>query len=359
MPYCGGNTFRSREIMSVENTEYINRSNKKTKRLGKPAGIAIFWGLGLILALVLINHHNPLADQVTERMKKVSGCVLITFTCVIFALYYERIMTIPAELFQSRKLIWKLAKNDFKKRYAGSYLGIVWAMAQPVVTVVMYWIVFDKVFDTRSQMVASGLEVPYVLYLTAGLVPWFYFSEAITQGTMALIEYNYPVKKVVFNISILPIIKVIAATFIHLFFVGILLLVAVCYGYTPTIYTVQLLYYSLCLVFFVLALSYLTSALVVFIRDLQQVISIALQIGMWATPIMWNIKMLPSDNMKTLFKLNPLVYIVNGYRSAIFEEEWFWEHFYSSTYFWIFTISMFCIGTLVFRRLRSHFADVL
>lgn len=332
----------------------------KKKGFPKSAAIAIFWGLGLLLASVLILHHNPLADQVTERMKKVSGCVLITFTCIIFTIYYDRIVTIPLELFQSRGLIWKLAKNDFKKRYAGSYLGIVWALAQPVVTVLMYWIVFDKVFQARVEFVAAdGVAPPYVLYLMAGLVPWFYFSEAISQGTMALVEYSYLVKKVVFNISILPIIKVIAATFIHVFFVGILLVVAVCYGYTPSVYTVQLLYYSFCLIFFVLALSYLTSALVVFIRDLQQVISIALQIGMWATPIMWNIKMLPSDNMKTLFKLNPLVYIVNGYRSAIFEEEWFWEHFYSSTYFWIFTISMFCIGTLVFRRLRSHFADVL
>ncbi len=344
--------------MSINKTEQNGNSNKKIRNLPKPAAIAIFWGLGLILALVLVNHHNPLADQVTERMKKVSGCVLITFTCIIFSIYYERIITIPVELWQSRKLIWKLAKNDFKKRYAGSYLGIVWAMAQPVVTVLMYWIVFDKVFDTRSQLVASGIEVPYVLYLTAGLVPWFYFSEAITQGTMALVEYNYLVKKVVFNISILPIIKVIAATFIHVFFVAVLLLVSVGYGYYPNIYTLQLIYYSFCLFLLVLGMSYLTCALVVFIRDLQQIINIALQIGMWATPILWSIEML-TDNMKTLFKLNPLVYIVNGYRSAIYEKVWFWEHFYSSTYFWIFTISSFCIGTLIFRKMRVHFADVL
>lgn len=344
--------------MNRNKTDKIGNSNKKIKNLPKPAAIAIFWGLGLILAFVLVNHHNPLADQVTERMKKVSGCVLITFTCVIFTIYYERIMTIPVELWQSRKLIWKLAKNDFKKRYAGSYLGIVWAMAQPVVTVVMYWIVFDKVFDTKSQLVASGIEVPYVLYLTAGLVPWFYFSEAITQGTMALVEYNYLVKKVVFNISILPIIKVIAATFIHIFFVGVLLLVSIGYGCYPSIYTLQLIYYSFCMFLLVLGMSYLTCALVVFIRDLQQIINIALQIGMWATPIMWSIERL-TDNMKTLFKLNPLVYIVNGYRSAIYEKVWFWEHFYSSTYFWIFTISLFCIGTLIFRRMRVHFADVL
>lgn len=338
--------------------ETKGNSNKKIKNLPKPAAVAIFWGLGLILAFVLVNHHNPLADQVTEKMKKVSGCVLIAFTCIIYTIYYERIVTIPVELWQSRKLIWKLAKNDFKKRYAGSYLGIVWAMAQPVVTVVMYWIVFDKVFDTRSQLVSSGVKVPYVLYLTAGLVPWFYFSEAITQGTMALVEYNYLVKKVVFNISILPIIKVIAATFIHAFFVVVLLIVSIGYGYYPTVYTLQLIYYSFCMFLLVLGMSYLTCALVVFIRDLQQIINIALQIGMWATPILWSIEML-TDNMKTIFKLNPLVYIVNGYRSAIYEKVWFWEHFYSSTYFWIFTISLFCIGTLIFRKMRVHFADVL
>ena len=345
--------------MNANDIRIQENRKKRASFLPKPAAIAIFWGLGLILAVILVLHHNPLADQVTERMKKVSGCVLITFTCIIFALFYDGLTTIPIELFQSRRLIWKLAKNDFKKRYAGSYLGVVWAMAQPVVTVVMYWIVFDRVFDTRSQLVASGVEVPYVLYLTAGLVPWFYFSEAITQGTMALLEYNYLVKKVVFNISILPIIKVIAATFIHVFFVCILLIVAIGYGYYPTIYTLQLFYYSFCMFLLVLAMSYFTCALVVFIRDLQQIINIALQIGMWATPILWDISMLTEDYMKSFFKLNPMVYIVNGYRSAIYEQEWFWKHFYSSTYFWIFTISLFCIGTLLFKKLRTHFADVL
>ncbi len=344
--------------MSGNKTNTKENITKKKRVFPKPAAIAIFWGLGLVLAIILVLHHNPLADQVTENMKKFSGCVLITFTCIIFALFYDSLTTIPIELYQSRKLIWKLAKNDFKKRYAGSYLGILWAMAQPVVTVLMYWIVFDRVFDTRSQLVASGIEVPYVLYLTAGLVPWFYFSEAITQGTMALLEYTYLVKQVVFNISILPIIKVVAATFIHIFFVGILLLVSIGYGYYPSIYTLQLIYYSFCLFLLVLGMSYLTCAIVVFFRDLQQVINIALQIGMWATPILWDISML-TDSMKTLFKLNPLVYIVNGFRSAIYEKVWFWEHFYSSTYFWIFTISLFCIGTLIFKKMRVHFADVL
>ena len=197
-----------------------------------------------------------------------------------------------------------------------------------------------------------------MLFLTAGLVPWFFFSEALTNGTNALLEYNYLVKKVVFKISILPIIKVIAASFIHVFFVCILLIVAAIYGYYPTIYTIQLVYYSFCLFVLVLAISYTTCAVVVFFKDLSQIINIALQIGMWATPILWNM-----DDVKaswvTILKLNPLVYIVNGYRSAIYEKEWFFWDFYSTMYFWIVTVVLFGIGALVFKRLKVHFADVL
>ena len=252
---------------------------RKAWQLKKPMGIGIFYTVCLLVGILVATHQNPLAQYPEmERLKKICACALLATACIIYGIYYDRIFVLPKELYQSRELIWKLAKNDFKKRYAGSYLGFLWALVQPVVTVLMYYIVFDKVFQTRSQMVASGVEVPYVLYLTAGLVPWFFFSEAITNGTNALLEYSYLVKKVVFNISVLPIIKLIAATFIHLFFVGVLLIVAACYGYFPTIYTIQVLYYSFCLFMLVLAMSYCTCAIVVFFRDLSQIINIALQV---------------------------------------------------------------------------------
>lgn len=330
------------------------------RKIPKPVGIGIFYAVCFLMAVVIVLHNNPLApDQHTEELKKFCACALLALACIIFGVYYDRMFIIPRELIQSRELIWKLAKNDFKKRYAGSYLGFLWSLVQPVVTVVMYWIVFDVVFNTRSEMVSSGVEVPYVLFLTTGLVPWFYFSEAITNGTNALLEYSYLVKKVVFNISILPIIKLIAATFIHIFFVGVLIVVSIVYGCYPTWYTLQVVYYSFCLFMLVLAMSYCTCAVVVFFRDLAQIINIGLQVGMWATPILWNIGMIGNDRMVTLVKLNPLVYIVNGYRNAIYGDEWFFEHFYSSTYFWIFTVTLFCVGSLIFKRLKVHFADVL
>lgn len=334
---------------------------KKKPRFSKKGVITIFILVAVLMMTIIVVHHNPFADPQEELVKKVISCGLIVASCLIFVRFYEKFTTLPMELWQSRHLIWKLSKNDFKKRYAGSYLGAVWAMAQPVVTVLMYFLVFDRIFGSKGPELRAGVEVPFVLFLTAGLVPWFYFSEALNHGTMALIEYTYLVKKVVFKISIIPIIKVIGATFIHAFFVGVLVIVAMCYGYFPTLYTLQIFYYSFCMFILVLALCYSTCAIMVFFKDLAQIINIALQIGMWATPILWNMDDLVNKygDVVNLLKINPLVYIVQGYRDAIYGQRWFFEDFYSTMYFWIITVVLFGIGALIFKRLKVHFADVL
>lgn len=325
-------------------------------KISKKAGISIFSLTGFLMAAIIVFHQpGPAADPREELLKKVISCVVILASCAIFAKWYDKFTTLPGELFQNRHLIWKLAKNDFKKRYAGSYMGAVWAMAQPVVTVGMYYVVFDLIMDVGERGVT---DVPFVLFLTAGLVPWFFFTEALNNGTNAMLEYNYLVKKVVFKISVLPIIKIIAATFIHLFFICVLLVIAFVYGYYPSVYTLQIFYYSTCLFIFVLALCYSTCSIVVFFRDMSQIINIALQIGMWATPILWDINSL-SGRWIVILKLNPLVYIVNGYRSAIYEREWFFQDFFSTMYFWIVTVVLFGIGAAIFKRLKVHFADVL
>lgn len=328
------------------------------EKFSKKTVIVVFCLLAAIMAGIILFHHNPNADQNEELLKKAISCSVIAASCVLFGLLYDKIISLPVELFQSRHLIWKLAKNDFKKRYAGSYLGIVWALVQPVITVLMYWLVFDVIMSGAGMAMRGGTEIPFVLFLTSGLVPWFYFNEAWTNGTLAMLEYNYLVKKVVFKISILPIIKVIGATFTHVFFVCVMLVIAACYGYYPSIYMLQIPYYSFCTFVLVLALSYTTCALVVFMRDISQIINIVLQIGMWATPIMWDFGAI-SPTWAKLLKLNPMVYIVNGYRDAVYGHSWFFEDFFSTMYFWIITVVLFGLGAVVFKKLKVHFADVL
>ena len=312
----------------------------------------------LAVALVVVYHSNPMADPETERLKKTCACVLLALVAVLFTAWYDKLTVLPGELWQSRRLILRLARNDFKKRYAGSVLGILWAFIQPVVTVLMYWIVFDLIFQTRAQMLAGETVVPYVLFLITGLSPWFFFSEALTAGTTSLLEYNYLVKKVVFKISVLPLIKVMAALIVHAMFAVVMIIVAITYGFYPSIYWLQLPYYTACTFILVLAICYTTCAVQVFVRDLSHLISVLMQLFMWATPILWDIQMVP-DALQWIVKLNPMVYVVNGYRMSIYGQEWFFTHFYSSTYFWLTTVALFVLGSLVFKRTKIHFADVL
>ena len=119
--------------------------------------------------------------------------------------------TNPLVLLKEGKLVWKLSKNDFKTKFAGSYLGTIWAFVQPVVTILVYWFVFEKALGSQGQITRDGIEAPFVIWLMAGLVPWFFFQDALTGGTAVLQEYDYLVKKVVFQIHILPVVKMISA----------------------------------------------------------------------------------------------------------------------------------------------------
>lgn len=268
---------------------------------------------------------------------------------------FKELIDFPIQILKSKKLVLQLAKNDFKTKYAGSYLGIVWAFIQPIITVLVYWFVFDV--GLRSGAV---MDTPFVLWLIAGLVPWFFFSDAWSGGTNALIEYQYLVKKVVFQIDILPLVKVLSAMFVHAFFVLFTLVLYVCYGYFPDLYTIQIVYYSFCAFALALGLSYMTSAIVGFFRDLSQIIGIVMQIGIWMTPIMWNMDAMGLPRWLTLIlRLNPMYYVVAGYRNALIHKVWFWENIPLTIYFWVFTLFIMCGGVMVFKRLKIHFADVL
>ena len=269
----------------------------------------------------------------------------------------KNLLSLPSEIYQNRKMIYKLAKNDFRTKFAGSYLGILWAFVQPVVTVLVYWFVFEVGFRSSD----STLTVPFLLYLVAGIVPWFFFQDALIGGSNSMIEYTYLVKKVVFNISVLPVVKMISALFVQVFFVCFIMVLYCFYGKFPDMYYLQLLYYSGGLLLLVLGLCYATSAVVVFFRDLSQIISIGLQIGVWLTPIMWvaEDRLVHYPLICNILKLNPVYYVVSGYRDAFIYKRWFWERPVWTLYFWGFTIGMLAFGMWVFRRLKIHFADVL
>lgn len=305
------------------------------------------------IVLDISDVHFEEAKNTENIFFKLLACIGATIMLFICKISFRTITNITGELYTNRKLVWDLSKNDFKTKYAGSYLGIIWAFIQPVVTVLIYWFVFQVGFKSAPMN-----DFPFVLWLVAGIIPWFFFNEALLNATNSLLEYNYLVKKVVFKISILPIVKIMSSLYVHIFFIIFANVVYLINGYLPTIYMIQIIYYSFCTFVLTLAIAYATSAMIVFLKDLGQIVNIMLQFGMWMTPIMWSYDMI-SPKYQWILKLNPMYYIVEGYRDTFIRHVWFWERFNQTVYFWVLTLGLFVVGIVIFKKLKNHFADVL
>lgn len=258
------------------------------------------------------------------------------------------------DIWESRGLIFSLAKSDFKGKYAGSVFGIIWAFIQPVITVMIYVVIFGS----GLKMTPSNTEYPFLLYLIAGIVPWFFFVDAWQNASNCLVEYSYLVKKMVFKIQILPVVKVVASLFVHLFLVVIAFVIFIIAGRIPGITMMQVFYYMFCEICLVLSISYVTASVTPYFKDMTQLINVVTQLGMWLTPIMWDDGFWPEWVMN-IFRLNPMYYVVTGYRDCYMHGGWITDHIGTTLYFWAFVLIMSLISGKIFREMKDYFADHL
>ena len=249
--------------------------------------------------------------------------------------------------------IMSLAKSDFKGRFSGSYLGVIWGVIQPLSTILLFWFVFQVGF--RSGTITG---YPFILWLAAGMIPWNYFYDSWFGGTNTFTNYGYIVKKVVFKIEYLPLVRALSSLILNVIFNIILIIIYTLYGHFMGVHIVDMVYFSFCIFMLSLGLSYITATLNVFIKDVSQFMGIALQILMWMTPMMWQYTMIP-EGMSWLYKLNPLHYIINGYRESLIQHYFFYHQWKQMIYFWVVTIVILYVGRKTLYKLKDHFADVL
>lgn len=271
----------------------------------------------------------------------------------VIAEFFRGFISFVRELYVKRHLIRDLTRNDLKTRFAGSHLGIAWAFVMPVIMILIFWLVFENGFKTPPVT-----DYPFVLWLSAGIIPWFFFQDCVLTATNSILDYSYLVKKVVFRVSILPIVKILAALVVHLFFILLLIAINALYGYYPTLYILQIGYYLFAMIMLLLGISWITSAAVIFFRDMGPFVATVLQFLFWGTPIFWTIKIIP-EKYQLLFRINPVFYLIQGYRDCFINKVWFWERWELSLGYWCITIFIFIFGAIFFMKLKPHFADVI
>ncbi|MDD5482633.1 MAG: ABC transporter permease [Kiritimatiellae bacterium] len=254
-------------------------------------------------------------------------------------------------------LLLRLTAHDLRNRCLGSTLGFVWAFIQPFVMTIILWCVVG--IALRAPAVRG---VPFIVWLLAGMSAWSFFSEALNQAANVFYEYAFLVKKVNFRLFFLPLMKIAAALAVHFVFLLIVAVVLIA-GRVPVSWNwLAVFYYLFSAAMLLAGLSYVTAALNVFLRDIGHIVNIALQFGFWLTPVFWDFAMFPLQGHSLLVKilrLNPLVYVVEGYRNSLLFSAPFAAGWRATVYFWLFTLLTLALGRLVFRKLRPHFADVL
>ncbi len=270
-----------------------------------------------------------------------------------------------AEVVRSRRLIFDLTRREFRARYLGTAFGLVWAFVHPSILTLIYFLVFKFALKSAGPVTMARwgtlppVDVTFVVWLLAGLVPWFVASDAVAAGSSVVTDNRFLVKKVVFRVSLLPVVRLLSLMPVHLFFIVVIQVIVWGYGFPPSVYSVQVFYYLTCLLLAGLGWSWLIAAVTPFLKDFGQVVQVLLQLLFWWTPLVWNIGQVSNPVLVKLLHLNPLFYVVQGYRESLISHVAFWHHPADGAYFWALTLTLLAVGGTVFARLRSHFADVL
>lgn len=257
-------------------------------------------------------------------------------------------------LIKNRKLVWQLGKSDFKNRFASTSLGSIWGFLQPFVFMTTYVIVFQYILKTGS----SG-NYPYVVWFLPGMAMWMWINDSIISASNSIRTYSYLVKKVVFPVEVIPVISIVASSFVSLFLVLVATIACIIYGYLPNL--LMLLYIIFATYCFIIAFTRFTSTITTIVPDFSNLLGILMQLFMWFTPIVWNLDMLSNNSLiYKLVQCTPFTYLVTGLRQVFIDENIITaDNGIYTIVFWAITSIMYLWGNFVFKRNRKDFADVL
>lgn len=223
----------------------------------------------------------------------------------------KHVQLIPwKELIAYKDLLYFLVVRGIKARYAQSILGVGWAVIQPLVTMVIFTVVFGRLAKVSSD----GL--PYALFSFSGLMAWTYFSGALTDASASLISNANMMSKVYFPRLVLPLSSLLAKLLDFMITILVMVVLMIVFKYTPTW---NLLYFPLLVVFLLITTSgpaMILSAWSVQYRDIKYAMTFLIQLLMYSAPVVYPLSAVPEE-LQWLYSINPLVGVVEGFRSCI------------------------------------------
>jgi len=236
----------------------------------------------------------------------------------------------------------------------GSLLGLYWSVLNPIITLVVYIIVFGVFLKVRLPGTTSIWD--FALYFAAGFIPWLAFQESVVRASRSIIDNKNYIKKVPFPSEIFPIYTTLSE-FVNLFIgLGIFFVLFLILKGVPTIFILLLPLAIILQMIFTLSLAFFLSSGAVYFRDIPQILGALFMIWFWATPIAYTINLIP-ENFQWIVKLNPAYYMLEIYRDVLFygklpEPE-------IIVPFLIFSVVLFVLSIIFFRKTKRGFGELL
>jgi lipopolysaccharide transport system permease protein len=256
------------------------------------------------------------------------------------------------ELWAYRELLLFLTWRDVLVRYKQAVLGVAWAILQPFLTMIVFTVVFNRALGVNSP----DPNLPYAVFSFTGLLPWQFFSGALSRSGVSLVGNANLLTKVYFPRLVIPISAVLAV--LVDFAISFLVLVGLmaAYGIAPAWQTVFLPLFVVLAIATALAVSLWLSALNVLYRDVQYVIPFLVQLWMFVSPVIYPIDSIPAGPLRVAFALNPMTGVIGGFRWALLGEK------FPGGYMWIsigMVVALLVGGIFYFKRTERVFADVV
>ncbi|MDD5772180.1 MAG: ABC transporter permease [bacterium] len=259
-------------------------------------------------------------------------------------------LTAIKDLIQYRDLLFILAARDIKVRYKQTFMGIAWALLQPLSLVIIFTIVFSKLARVPSE------GIPYPIFSYCAILPWIFFSSSVNTGVSSIVSNMNLVTKIYFPREVLPFATMIACLFDFLIASIIFIGMMIFYKISLTIYMFWVPLIILIQIIFTLGFVLLSSAGNVFFRDVKHVMPILVQLWMYLTPIIYPLSLVP-EKYKVFYMLNPMAGIIESYRNVILKDLPP-DYFYLSLAF-IVSLVLFILGYTYFKKSEKVFADII
>ena len=269
--------------------------------------------------------------------------------------YGATLVDIVREHRDYRKQIFQLAAVDLMRTYRGSALGWLWAVIKPSVTIFVYWFAFSV--GLRAGKDVGGF--PFFLWLVAGIIPWFYMSEMLTQGSTNFKRYDYLVTKIRFPVSTISTFVSLSKLYVHIALLLIVVVLFILFGYPVDVYFLQLPVYVALMFLFFTMWSMFASLLSAMSKDFANVVSSFVMAIFWVSGIMWDVNQISDPVLSKVLLFNPVTFLANGYRNVFIYKRWFFQDTFALMAFLIMLAGMFGLALYTFHRLRRDIADVL